>query len=227
MVTTLVAIAPLSAEGSTILSVALDESVAKADIIFVGTVSRLEYVPITGGVFTKVTFKNLNRVKGNVMADSLVVSITGGVWGGNLYKTVGFPEFEVSARYLLCVDDNLGTESDRYQPITFWNQGFFPLITDEHTARLVVHDCDYRPVVRIQDRHLVVLANPVRPRGLVERLRARARSSPGKGKVAKMDTLRGLGHRVARIVMPDELDPRTRLGEEEFVREVRSIVQRR
>jgi hypothetical protein len=214
---------PTHSTASVVLPVGLAETVEASDLIIVGTVSRLEYVHLPGDVFTRVFLTRLNVAKGGVTRDSLAIQVPGGIWNGNAYKTVGIPEFEVGARYGLCLEGGLGSPEDHYHPI--WNEGFFPILADS-SGKSIVHDCHYFPIVGADNGHLLVTGIRARPKDVHDRMKSRAREFRGRGP-ARPDTLVGPGGTIARIYIPEELDTGTRLDEWGFVREIMAILQKK
>jgi hypothetical protein len=149
----------------------------------------------------------------------------------------GYPNFKIDGRYVLCLDEGLGTPKDHYHSIVFWNQGFFPITEDRSGRKGVVHDCNYLPVVAIEEGNLVVLgtrSDPYVPDFLREspeaehwkkerekRMRERRSEDSTRHVVAGYQTA------TARIVVPDAIDPATRVDESAFLNAIREILKKR
>jgi len=216
-----ISIAIVHARASVVDEVGIGETVKTADTILIGTVDRIEYAADSQTVFTRVTLRDIERIKGAVPDRFPVIRLPGGIWNGNVHRLVGYPILELGNRYALCLRSGFGSQKDNYHSIVFWNQGFFPLMLDSLSGRLVAHDAGFRPIVSINNGNLVVIGRPARMSRSEMRAYERQlkRAHPGS---QMPDTIRGYNG-VARIVLPFEGDTGERLDEAEFARELRRL----
>src|SRR5882672_4664150 len=90
----LIAVFVSDSHGHSFVPKNLDQLVAEAEQIFVGTVTaQLPRKLATGLIVTDVEFGSLRIVKGTTVG-SIVLEITGGTIGDTTLKVPGWPEFQ-------------------------------------------------------------------------------------------------------------------------------------
>jgi hypothetical protein len=204
--------------------IGLRQAVYAADYIVAGTVSSMEGASDSNVVFTRVTLSNLVIAKGQWPIDSMTIQIIGGNWRGSRVVLVGSPRLERGWRYVLCLRESLGTARDHYQPLVYGDQGLFPVLEDSSKQIRVVHDGDYRPVVDIEDGNLVVMEWPAWPPQMRQRYERNMAREPSRGE-AKRWVVADKKAGIIRIVIPEELDPGTRIDETAFLKSVDELLK--
>ena len=176
------------APGTTLIPMDLGDLTAKAEDIFVGTVSDVRSEKADGMIVTYVTFSDLRVVKGS-LEDSVEVRLSGGTVGEETLHVYGMPRFEVGERNLVFLAGN----GRHGCPIVGWGQGRFRIRHDQGSRQELVFDDGDAPVAAIRDRQIV---RATRERG--------RRGSPG---------VPDAGH----VVIAPPVAPRGRLSLESFV----------
>jgi len=196
------------AQATQVRPMALGSVARLARLTFAGTVESIGYRKAEHWIVTDVRFTSLNFAPGSNGKRELTLTTQGGVLDGQQVFISGMPQFEVGKRYIVLATDT-GSLRNLYLPIIGFDQGFFRVTTDEGTERRIVQDAKGRPLVRIQGSHVSVAA-----------------LGPGAQSGQKIRTAYGVDDRgiedpePALEVYPLELDPGTRVTEDEFLRVV-------
>jgi len=137
------------AQATQVRAASLKECIQAAQTVLIGTVTSARADRDGGRTFTELTLKNLTVLLGPSDRDSIVIRASGGTYGGVTQRTVGHPVMKVGMRYALALTGTPRSEAEKYFPIAYFNQGFFPILRDSVTGELVVHNYSYRPLLRI------------------------------------------------------------------------------
>jgi hypothetical protein len=203
---------PTVCDGTQLLPMTLQSVASRAKIAFAGTVDSIAYDAIDGQVVTRVHFRDVRFARGLGQGQEITVTLHGGIMNGEEIEVDGMPQFETSRRYSVLAADT-GTKANSYMPIIGLNQGVFRIQPDPSSHRTVVHDLGGRPLVQINGKHIAVVyatsgTGRIPPKG------RKVRKVYGMG-------LNGLDREEPAIeIYPQELDPGTRVTEEEFLRAV-------
>jgi hypothetical protein len=217
----------LEAEHSSATSytpVHLSECVAEAGIIAAGTVQSISSRMADGMIvsdirFTKTVFLRDARVS---RKDSLVLHVLGGTVGREQLEDVGGPEFRLNERYVLLLRTHLGTSKDAYTPVVFFNQGLFPVFADSGESEPSVHDWLRRPIAGVRGGRIITVEHG----SLVENDRTLGSQPLARLSAVEIDSLAmDVDPRVPLIVIEHLRDPRIRLNEEQFLAELRELIQ--
>jgi len=205
------------AHATFVRAMGLDEMIDVSDLVFNGTVESVEarWNSDKTGVFTFVTFKDLDILKGGIEggAKTYTVRIDGGDIPGQIsQEQVGAPTFRKGERRLLFLSGNL----TRTCPIVGVRQGSFQVVRDTASGE----DLLYRDEDEVLD-----LSGPepvFRPRGEP----SRPGYFPGEedDSKAKAARLRGEGEERKRA---SALRERPKRRAEDLVQELRSSIQKR
>lgn len=186
------------ASGSTIIPADIADLAKAAQTIFAGTVisARSEWNATKTTIVTRVAFRDVTAVKGNLDSRRVELILSGGKVGDEQIITEGLPEFVQGGRYiLLCRSEDLGSERNRYLPIIGLNQGYFPVRPGHRTGGAVVLDGAGREVVAIENGKLVVAGAST---SLVSEQQGNAIDLPftvSRAEPAKQDSLRAAAAR--------------------------------
>ena len=203
------------AQATQVRPASLKECIHAAQTVLIGTVTSAQADRDGGRTFTELTLKNLTVLLGPSDRDSIVIRASGGTYGGVTQLTVGHPVMKVGKRYALALTGTPRSEAEKYFPITYFNQGFFPILRDSVTGELVVHDYSYRPLLRIENGYSVVSEIP-------SRLGPGSRAARGHS-----DTLRTAAGEIALILVPPVQNDHPRVNEAQFAEEVRRLLAQR
>lgn len=104
----LLLLAAVHAQASTLMPVDVATQVDEADLIFAGTVIGVESVPVKDRsfAFTYVTFQIDETLKGAADGPIITLRFAGGLANGMGYSVSGVPRFALDGRHLLFVRDN-------------------------------------------------------------------------------------------------------------------------
>lgn len=222
------------APASTVFEASLSSLSRKAGVVFAGTVSNIEsgWDRDHKTIVTRVTFSQLDYVKGARNGKQLTLNLQGGTVGNEGIVVDGQPEFRVGSRYVLLCSSDLGSARNAYIPIAGLYQGFFPVATDSASGLKVVHDWEMRPLAAVQNGHAVVVSRRsyVRPnpsirihdgrdglgRPLPDSVVRPARASQSKN-------FMGTTRVTPMEVVDRESDPMTRISEKDFLGILRSL----
>ena len=141
---------------TTILPVTFDESVSKAEQIFIGWVEeiRSEFNDDETQIYTYATFQVLETIEGTEPQDSAyTIRLTGGQVGDKHLVIVGMPEFEIGEMVLLFVHLN----NRAMCPIVGWSQGYYRI--DGQGPQMVVTDYCHNPIVGVDDAGVLMRAD--------------------------------------------------------------------
>ncbi len=141
---------------TTILPVTFDESVSKAEQIFIGWVEeiRSEFNDDETQIYTYVTFSVLETIEGTEPQDCrYTIRLTGGQVGEKHLVIVGMPEFEIDDMVLLFVHLN----NKAMCPIVGWTQGYYRI--DAQETQMVVTDYCHNPIVGVDDAGALMRAD--------------------------------------------------------------------
>jgi hypothetical protein len=143
--------AAMHAGASTVIPVDVATQVDESDLIFIGTVTGTESVPVKDGTFafTYVTFAVQETLKGAAGGPSLTLRVAGGRVGPREFGVVGGPEFETGGRHLLFVKDN-----DVHPiPLLGGPQGKLNFVRDLVTQEEILTDDAGRVIDGLRDRN--------------------------------------------------------------------------
>lgn len=123
---------------TTMIEMTLEDLLAEADAVLVGTVSTVEARRSPDGViFTFVTFVDLDVVYGAVSGESITMRVLGGARGNEMLHVEGAPVFQPQERVVVFGRDN----GEAWVPFVGWEQGVFAVRGDPMSGRdEVVHD---------------------------------------------------------------------------------------
>lgn len=122
--------------GATVmLKVELPELVGRADVIFVGKVTKLEshWTEDRKHIVTDATFQVVQNVRGVDSTKTVVIRSMGGVVNGVGMRVFGSPQFSLGQEALLFADQRQG-----HHYVTGMTQGVFTVSRD-HLRRATVH----------------------------------------------------------------------------------------
>jgi hypothetical protein len=147
---------------TTLLPVGLPDLVTESEVIFVGTVAKIESdVGINNRIYTQVTFENLQIIKGIHPDSTLVMRLAGGTIGEYHSKIIGMPEFQVGGKHLIFLRGN----QKHLCPIVGWSQGKFNVVMDKVTGVEIVLDDKNNPIIGIQENSISRVPRPVERKG--------------------------------------------------------------
>jgi hypothetical protein len=195
--------------------------VHKAGVAFAGTVVGMRAERVPGTIVTRVTFSDVVFAKGGNDRSTLVLTMEGGVVGNKGVSADDLPEFALSRRYIVLADADLGSQGNHYQPIVYFNQGFFPLLSASAGGASFVHDRVGRPVVGFRDGHVVVLRSEKSdsaPEGKSPHSRPKHRGPSQETTVGGVVAAEVIGH---------DADTGQRLDEGQFIELIRQIARER
>lgn len=135
---------------------------AEADLVFVGTVSRVEAGwrdATRQAIETAVTFSDLTWLRGTPRS-SVTLRFAGGEVDGLREEIAGVPHFEVGQRGVIFAHDG-----DFVSPLVGFHQGLFRIVDGANGA--TVRDADGRPIAPASDAALR-LGTPAAATGLDE-----------------------------------------------------------
>ena len=135
----------LPAHATTFEPLGFDQLTARAEQIFVGTVTEANPTRTARGmIVTDFVFTDLEGVKGDVSAKTSL-RMAGGTVGRNTLTIPGAPTFRVGERYLVFVEGN----GKVLFPTLGGPQGIFRMKYDNEKSRTVVVDYAGRPVASL------------------------------------------------------------------------------
>jgi hypothetical protein len=134
---------------------------ARAETIFVGTVSDIQVQLAVDTIYTYVTFSDLRVVKGSHPGGAVQVRFLGGNVGGESVHVFGMPRFVLGETNLVFLAGNLHDAC----PIVGWGQGRFKVRWDPASRQEVVYDDRDVPVSEIRGRQIVRARRTTSPRG--------------------------------------------------------------
>lgn len=243
------------AASTTVIPAGLDELSAAANVIFAGTVSKVEYDRIeSAGVVTRVTFRDLAFATSPLRERELRMTIRGGHSGTQVSLVQGMPEFQTGKRYIVFADD-MGSSRNSYLPVVGLFQGVFRVT--QTGGNRVVSDSEGRPVVGVDDGRIDILDptyNPPVPPSKEQAKKDRIEPPSERGNgvdpnmpvggaivdsreyywpESKRDSVLGSpatvvgkhGRPIKRIFMKS-IDPGTRISEDQFLAAVRELSKR-
>lgn len=151
-----------SVYSTTLLPVDLLDLVTESELIFVGTVTKVESRwGVDEKIYTDVIFENLHIIKGIHPDNTLVMELAGGTIGDYHSVVVGIPDFQSSGKHLIFMRGNR-----KYLcPIVGWSQGKFNIIRDKVSGNEILLDNNNNPITGIQDHTLTRMPHPVEKRG--------------------------------------------------------------
>lgn len=129
------------AYGLSVVPRSFDELVQRADLVLVGTVSRVHSEFADGGldqntIFSYVNFSELQVIKGRVTTGEYALRVPGGVVGRFAQDYPGVPAFQTGRRYLVFIR---GNHRDFF-PVVGITQGVFRILTNAQGQQVVVRD---------------------------------------------------------------------------------------
>ena len=140
------ALAALPARATTFEPLGFDQLTARAEQIFVGTVTAANPTRTARGmIVTDFVFTNLEGVKGEVAAKATSLRMAGGTVGRQTLTIPGAPTFRVGERYLVFVEGN----GKVLFPTLGGPQGIFRMKYDAEKSRTVVLDYGGQPVASL------------------------------------------------------------------------------
>jgi hypothetical protein len=131
-----------AARGSVVVPKEFADLAAEADLVFVGTVARIESRwadPGKNGIETLVTFSDIEPIKGPVGREE-TLRFGGGEIDGLREEIAGVPRFAPRERVVLFV-----RQERSVSPVIGFSQGCFRVVEDEQGR--AVRGCDGHPVV--------------------------------------------------------------------------------
>ncbi|MFP5248128.1 MAG: hypothetical protein ACLGH0_15655 [Thermoanaerobaculia bacterium] len=146
----LLLVAAVHVQASSIIPMDVAKQVDEADLIFVGKVIGIESVPVRDGsfAFTYVTFDVEETLKGATDAPTVTLRVAGGKVRSRRYEIAGGPRFENGGRHLLFVLGN-----DRYAiPLSGGSQGKLNLVRDPVTQEEILTDDAGRVIDGLRDK---------------------------------------------------------------------------
>ena len=147
---------------TTILPVDLQELITEAEIIFTGTVTKVESLwGMDGRIYTEVTFDDLNIIKGIHPENIIVMELAGGTIDEHHSKVFGMPEFQAGGKHLIFMHGN----RKYICPIVGWSQGKFNIVPDKVTGAEVILDDNNNPVTGVEGSTILKMPQPVEKRG--------------------------------------------------------------
>ena len=144
-----------SASSVTLRRAHLGEVVRHADAVFAGTVDRqwCERCPERPKlIVTKVAFKDLTVLHGDVKSTELVLTFHGGKLGDSSVLVPGMPTFAEGERVLLAV----GLDRKWPCPILGWWQGRFTFVKDDASGPTIVKDGRGKQVGGVSEGRVVL-----------------------------------------------------------------------
>lgn len=135
LVSALLSIVSLPANGTTILGMDIDEVAQQAEFIFEGEVilSETRQDSGTGIISSYVTFAIRDVVKGDYDVDSVELKFMGGVFNGQIVEVSGLRIPQLGEQGIYFVES---LSRDLINPLLGWSQGHF-LIVEENGVRRV------------------------------------------------------------------------------------------
>jgi len=129
------------AHSLTVISRSFDELVQHADLVLVGTVSKVHSEFADDGldqntIFSYVNFNDLQVVKGQVNSEPYEMRVPGGVVGRFAQDYPGIPAFQTGQRYLVFIHGN----RHDFFPVVGINQGVFRILSNAQGQQVVVRD---------------------------------------------------------------------------------------
>jgi len=191
-----------------------------AGVAFAGTVTNLQSERVRTSIVTRIVFSDVDYAKGHREGHSIVLTMNGGKLGNEGVFTIGLPEFEVHKRYIVLAKSDLGSERNGYNPVVYFNQGFFRVESEAGVGSPVIRDWAGRSVSAYRSGHLVVVGHsPLASQDM------QMRDGRGDSKRAGLDlhAETTMGGDVAAEVVPSELDTGARYTEREFLDLIRRI----
>ena len=133
----------LPARAATFEPLGFDQLTARAEQIFVGTVTAANPTRTARGmIVTDFEFADLEGVKGEVAAPRTSLRMAGGTVGRNTLTIPGAPTFRIGERYIVFVEGN----GRVLFPTLGGPQGVFRLQVDNAKSRTLVLDYNGQPV---------------------------------------------------------------------------------
>jgi hypothetical protein len=186
----------------------LGEMARHAPLSFAGTVGRISYRTADGRPLTDVRFTQVSFARGQGKGDTPTLSLWGGVDGKEFMSITGMPEFEVGKRYVVLATDQ-GTSSGWYIPIPDLTQGVFRVDSDIVTKRTVMRDWGGRAIAGIEGEHIKLIGHQKR------QYNPRTKPPPDS-----IELLRDRNGEPLLEVIPEGLDPGTRVSETQFLQAI-------
>jgi len=125
-----------------------ETQIARADVVFVGSVHAVEPICEPGLIATRYRFDQVRYLKGDAATDSFVLIEQVGVCGTTRLTSEHAQEFRKDARYVVFTENGRAMACGMGHPFGIW--------PDSGSTIPVVH-CGNRPVVAFDDHHLVVV----------------------------------------------------------------------
>lgn len=127
----------------------------EADIVFVGTVTNIHSEwsdQEKTGIYTYITFSNLEIIIGDFQDTTLIIRISGGQVDDRKILYLGIPQFEVGKRDLIFLSGNFV----ELCPIVGWVQGRFRVVFDETVMADLVLTNDRKPIEEIRNNKIIL-----------------------------------------------------------------------
>lgn len=213
---------------ASVIPMTLAEVTHASGFIFAGTVRSLDSGTLPGvGPITRVTFTDLDVIRGETKGGRLVLTIRGGVRRNLVDMVADLQSFGTGERYIVFAGD-LGSAANSYDPIVGGPQGLYRVRRASGGAPDTVFDAEWRPVTRAAGDEATVFDVATYDAAL----REAARDTEGIRIIQPQDNPRrshpeaipaGRIVSVRRVVPPAVPDPGTRVTEAEFLAVVREL----
>ena len=143
-------------EATTVIPVDLQYCVRRAGFVFAGTVTGMKSARLDQTIVTHVDLSDVTYAKGKSRRERIRITYEGGILDSVRVFSAGQPGFSVGSRYILMAHEDLGAKGPWYIPIVGVYQGFFQVVRDGKSSRVL--DWVDRPVVGVEGRRLVVVS---------------------------------------------------------------------
>lgn len=139
LASTLLLICSMSANGTTILGMDIDEVAQQAEFIFEGEVilNETRQDSGTGIISSYVTFSIRDVVKGDYDAESVELKFMGGVFNGQIVEVSGLRIPQLGEQGIYFVES---LSRDLINPLLGWSQGHFLIVEEDGVRRISTID---------------------------------------------------------------------------------------
>ncbi|MFK7862600.1 MAG: hypothetical protein AB8B95_00090 [Pseudohongiellaceae bacterium] len=137
----------LSAHGTTIIGMDIDEVAQQAEMIFEGEVIQSQALEDTntGIINTYITFRIIDLIKGDTVGENLELKFAGGELNGEIVEVSGSTLPRLGENGIYFVES---VSEDMLNPLLGWSQGHFLINTEQGQRR--VHTVSNNPVTQVQ-----------------------------------------------------------------------------
>ena len=132
---------------TTIRGMDIDEVASRAELIFEGTVQQhaIQRDISSGLIYTYVTFRVIDVIKGNLPGESLELRFTGGEHEGEIVEVSGMSIPPVGEEGIYFVES---TTDALLNPLLGWSQGHYVIVEEDGERR--INTAARTPVLEIQ-----------------------------------------------------------------------------